>query len=324
VKPSTPIHALWLVALLALALPLHGEERFPSAPVKIIVPAAPGGGFDVFARLLGKRLAERWGEQVLVDNRAGGAGNIGATALMHAKPDGHTLLVWNDTLLINPALMASAPYDAQRDFTPISLLLYVPNILVAHPASGLKDLKAVIARAKSAPGSLSYGSPGPGSPAHLGTELLNQLAHIELRHIPYKGAGPALTDAVAGHIPLAMIAVPGAMQHLRTGRLVPIAVTSATRIEALTQVPTIKESGLPDYRVDTFFAMLGPAGMAQPLVERLEKDIHAALLEPSLYRQLVEQGFQPVGGSAAELAELIRRDLPVWRELVRKAGVKSE
>jgi tripartite-type tricarboxylate transporter receptor subunit TctC len=292
--------------------------------VRIVVPAAPGGGFDVFARIVGKRLSERWGQQVLVDNRAGGGGNIAASSVVRSKPDGYTLFVWNDTLLINPALMASVPYDPQRDFTPVSLALYVPNILVAHPASAIKDMSDLIARAKAAPGSLSYGSPGPGSPAHLGAELMNQLAGIELRHIPYKGAGPAITDVVAGHIPLAMIAVPGAMEHVRSGRLVPLAVTSEKRIGALPQVPTIRESGISDYRIDTFFAILGPAGMPQELVARIQADMREAVLEPTIYKQLVAQGFEPVGGSAAELAEIIRRDLPVWRALVTKSGAKSE
>jgi tripartite-type tricarboxylate transporter receptor subunit TctC len=312
------------ILLMCTALPLAAQEPFPSRPVRIVVPAAPGGGFDVFARIVGKRLSERWGQQVLVDNRAGGGGNIAASSVVRSKPDGYTLFLWNDTLLINPALMASVPYDPQRDFTPVSLALYVPNILVAHPASGIKDMSDLITRAKAAPGSLSYGSPGPGSPAHLGAELMNQLAGIELRHIPYKGAGPAITDVVAGHIPLAMIAVPGAMEHVRSGRLVPLAVTSEKRIGALPQVPTIKESGISDYRIDTFFAILGPAGMPQELVARIQADMREAVLEPAIYKQLVAQGFEPVGGSAAELAEIIRRDLPVWRALVTKSGAKSE
>jgi tripartite-type tricarboxylate transporter receptor subunit TctC len=313
-----------LAALLAFAQPAWAEEPFPARPVRILVPAAPGGGFDLFARILGKRLSERWGEQVLVDNRAGGGGNIAATALLQSKPDGHTLLVWNDTMLINPALMDKVPYDPQRDFTPISLALYVPNILVAHPATGLRTLQDVVSRAKAAPGSLTYGSPGPGSPAHLGTELLGQLAGIELRHIPYKGAGPAIADVVAGHLPLAMIAVPGALAHVRAGRLVPIALSSERRIGALPQVPTIRAAGVSGYRIDTFFAMLGPAGMPGALVARLQADIREAVLEPSIRKQLLEQGFEPVGGSAAEFAELIQRDLPVWHALVAKSRARSE
>lgn len=319
--------ALQVVASLAAFLfgsAVLAQDPFPTAPVRLIVPAAPGGGFDVFARILGKKLAERWGQQVVIENRAGGGGNIAAASVVRSKPDGYTLFVWNDTMLINPTLMASVPYDPQRDFSPISLALYVPNILVAHPGAGLKTMTDLIERAKQKPGTLSYGSPGPGSPAHLGTELMNQLAGIEMRHIPYKGAGPAIADVVAGHIPLAMIAVPGAMEHVRSGRLVPLAVTGERRVDALPQVPTMKEAGLKNYRVDTFFAILGPAGMRAELVGRLESDIRAAIVDPAIHKQLVSQGFQPAGGSAAELAQLINRDLPVWRDLVRRSGAKSE
>lgn len=312
------------LAALLVCRSAPAQDPFPSAPVRLIVPAAPGGGFDVFARILGKKLAERWGQQVVIENRAGGGGNIAAANLIRSRADGYSLLLWNDTMLINPALAASVPYDPQRDFSPVSLALFVPNVLVAHPATGLNSLADVIERAKKAPANLSYGSPGPGSPAHLGTELMNQLAGIEMRHIPYKGAGPALADLVAGHIPLAMIAVPGAMEYVRSARLTPLAVTSERRVEALAQVPTMKEAGLANYRIDTFFAILGPAGMKSEIVARLEDHIRGAIMDAAIHKQLVAQGFQPVGGSAAELAALISRDTPVWRELVRKSGAKSE
>ena len=299
-------------------------QEFPSAPVKLVVPAAPGGGFDLFGRILGKKLAERWKHQLVIENRAGGGGNIAAAHVVRSKPDGYTLFVWNDTMLINPSLMANVPYDPQKDFTPISLALYVPNILVAHPATGPKTMAELVDREKALPGSLSYGSPGPGSPAHLGAELLNQLAGTQLRHVPYKGAGPAISDVVGGHISLAMVAVPGAMEHLRAGRLVPLAVTSRQRVQALPEVPTMREAGVRGYRMDTFFAILGPAGMAAELVERLQQDLHWAITDSDVSQQLVRQGFQPVGASAAELRALIARDQPLWRDLVRKSGAKSE
>lgn len=312
------------VLLLGSGIRAQSQETYPTRPVRIVVPGAPGGGFDVFAHILGKWLSGRWGQQVLVDNKAGGGGNIAASEVVRSRPDGYTLFVWNDTMLINPSLMASVPYDPQRSFSPISLALFVPNVLVAHPGTGIKDMKDLVARAKAAPGSLSYGSPGPGSPAHLGTELMNQIAGIDLRHVPYKGAGPAVGDVLAGHIPLAMIATPGAMEHVRSGRLVALAVTSGTRVEALPQVPTMKESGLSEYRVDTFFAMLGPAGMPPALVTRIQGDIREALMHEPIRKQLVSQGFQPIGGTPAQLTEIINRDLPVWREQVRKLGMKSE
>lgn len=319
---------LFALSMVALALILGAnaaaQESFPSKSVRLVVPAAPGGGFDVFARIIGKRLSDRWGQQVIIDNRAGGSGNIAAANVVSSKPDGYTLFVWNDTLLINPSLLTSVPYDPQRDFTPISLCLYVPNILVAHPPTKFRSFKEFWSQAQKNPGSLSYGSPGNGSPAHLGTELMKQLAKIDIRHIPYKGAGPAITDVLGGQIPLAMIAVPGAIEYVRSGKLLALAVTSDKRIEALPQVPTMKESGLSDYRIDTFFAVLGPAGMPRELVARIETDIRDAIMDDSIYRQLVGQGFQPVGGTSAQLTELINRDLPLWRELVRKSGARAE
>jgi tripartite-type tricarboxylate transporter receptor subunit TctC len=258
-----------------------------------------------------------------VDNRGGGAGNIAASLVMNAKPDGYTILIWNDALLINPSLFATASYKPQRDFTAISLPLFVPNVIVASKASGLRSAADLIAQAKAGK-EFSYGSPGAGTPAHLGTELLQQLAGIKLTHIPYRGAAPAVTDVVGGHIALAVVAVPSAIAQIRAGSLVPLAVTSASRVEALPDVPTLKESALPDYRIDTFFAFLGPAGMPQAIVQRLEADIAEAMREPDFRAQLVDQGFQPASGGSKLLKEVIDRDLPVWNDLVRKTGTKAD
>jgi tripartite-type tricarboxylate transporter receptor subunit TctC len=311
------------IAVLMLGTVAAADDAYPSRPVTLIVPAAAGGGFDLFGRQLGKRLAGRWKQPLVVDNRGGGAGNIAATMVMNARPDGYTLLIWNDALLINPSLFATARYKPQRDFTAISLPLFVPNVIVASKASGLKDVADLI-RAAKAGRSLSYGSPGAGTPAHLGTELLQQLAGITLTHIPYRGAAPAVSDVVGDHIPLAVVAVPSAIAQIRSGGVVPLAVTSSTRLEALPEVPTLKESGLPDYRIDTFFALLGPAGMAEAIVQRLEADIAEAMSDPEFHRQLVDQGFQPASGGSKLLKDVIDRDFPVWENLVRKTGIKPE
>lgn len=299
------------------------DDGYPSRPVTLVVPAAAGGGFDLFGRQLGKRLAERWGQPLVVDNRGGGAGNIAASLVMNAKPDGYTLLIWNDALLINPSLFPTTSYKPQRDFTPISLPLFVPNVIVASKASGLKDMTELIEAAKAGQ-EFSYGSPGAGTPAHLGTELLQQLAGIKLTHIPYRGAAPAVSDVVAGHIPLAAVAVPSAIAQIRSGSVVPLAVTSAKRIDALPDVSTLRESGLLDYRIDTFFAFLGPAGMPQNIVQRLETDIAEAMKDPDFHKQLIDQGFQPTPGGSKLLKEVIDRDFPIWERLVRTTGTKAE
>ncbi len=314
---------LAMLALLAGIADLHAQD-YPSRQVRIVVPAAPGGSFDALARILAQGLSERWPQRVIVDNRPGGAGNIGAGAVAKAEPDGYTLLVWNDTLLINPALFREIPYDPKRDFTPISLSMYSPNVLAAHPSANLKSCADFLNAARANPGKLSYGSPGNGSPGHLSFEILKQLAALDVVHIPYRGAGPAIIDMVAGNVPLGMVAIAGAIGHINNGALVPLAVTSRERVKALPSVPTIAEAGIPDYQINAFHGILAPAGVPPAIVARLEKDITDVLKSPDVNRRLIALGFEPVAGGSADFAAIIDRDLPVWREVVRKSGAKAD
>jgi tripartite-type tricarboxylate transporter receptor subunit TctC len=220
--------------VLALAVTLLGSsslhaQEFPSRQVRFVVPAAPGGSFDALARIVAQGLLDKWPQRVLVDNRPGGAGNIAAREVAKSPPDGYTLLTWNDTLLINPALFKEPPYDAKRDFAPVSLSMYSPNVLVAHPSTGFKNFGDFLKAARANPGKLSYGSPGNGSPGHLSFEILKRQASLDLVHVPYRGAGPAIVDLVAGQIPLGMVAIPGAIGHIRNGTLIALAVTSNER-----------------------------------------------------------------------------------------------
>lgn len=306
-----------------LGLPAFAQDAFPNKALRLMVPAPPGGGLDAYSRLITKRLSDDLGQPVVIENRAGAGGFVGAVAVSKAKPDGYLLVVWNDGLLINPALMATAPYDPQSDFTPISLALYVPNLLVAWPGAGIKTFGELVAKAKADPGGLAYGSPGQGTPATITTEYLAQLAGIRLRHVPYGGGGPAVVAAAAGHVPLAMIAAPNAMELIRSGRLTAVAVVSGKRLGALPNVPTVAEAGVTGFNAETFFAVLGPAGIPAPIVKRLENSFRVATLEEATARQLSDQGFQPVGGSSAQLAELIARDAATWRDIVKKTGAKG-
>src|SRR6476469_7930741 len=265
-----------VLLLLSGAMPAEAQD-YPTRPVRIVVPAAPGGSFDALARILAQGLSERWPQRMIVDNRPGGGGNIGASAVAKADPDGYTLLTWNDSLLINPWLFKDVPFDPQTDFTPISLSMYSPNVLAAHPSSGLKSFSEFLAAARGAPGKLNYGSPGNGSPGHLSAEILKQLAKIDIVHVPYRGAGPAIIDLVAGQIPLGMVAIPGAIGHVKSGALIGLAVTSRDRVKALPQVPTIAESGVPDYQINAFHGILAPAGTPAAVIARLEKDINDVL-----------------------------------------------
>jgi tripartite-type tricarboxylate transporter receptor subunit TctC len=313
-----------LALLGAVGPSVAGAQDFPSRTVRLVAPAAPGGSFDVLARILARRLSETWRHPVIVENRPGGGGNIGALAVSKAEPDGYTLLVWNDALLINPHLYRDALFDPGRDFTPVSLSLYVPNVLVTHPGTGLRSFADVLKLARAEPGRLSYGSPGNGTPGHLSFELIKPLAGVDVVHVPYRGAGPAITDAVSGQIPLAMVAVAGAVGQIRGGTLVPLAVTSAQRIEALPATPTVAEQGMRDFRVNAWHGIFGPPGLPPAVAARLERDITAVLNEPEVRRRLIELGFEPAAGSAAQMAAIIERDFPIWRDVVGKSGAKAD
>lgn len=317
-----------IFACICLLVGLSGgvafSEEFPSRPVRIIVPAAPGGSFDALARILANGLSQRWPQRVIVENRPGGGGNIGAGAVANASPDGYTLLVWNDSLLINPALFKDVPFDPKRDFTPLSLSLFSPNVLVAHPSAKLANFADFMRAAKMNPGKINYASPGNGSPGHLSAEILKNVAKIDIVHVPYRGAGPAILDLIAGHVPLGMVAVAGAINHIKSGALVGLAVTSKERVKSLPDVPTIAECGLPDYQVNAFHGVFAPANIPPPIAKKLEQDITAVLKDPEVSKKLVDLGFDPVAGSGAELKDIIDRDLPVWRDIVIKSGVKVE
>ncbi len=318
---------LWTFAfalLTASAATPSRSQDYPTRSVRIVVPAAPGGSFDALARILAQGLSERWPQRVIVDNRPGGGGNIGAGMVAKADPDGYTLLTWNDSLLINPWLFKEVPFSPKRDFVPISLSMYSPNVLAAHPSANIKTFAEFIAAARAAPGKLNYGSPGNGSPGHLSAEILKQLAKIDIVHVPYRGAGPAILDLVAGQIPLGMVAIPGAIGHIKSGTLIGLAVTSRERVEAMPAVPTIAEAGVPDYQINAFHGILAPAGTPPAIVAKLEKDITDVLKSPAIRQKLIDLGFDPVAGSGADLAAIMDRDLPVWRDVVEKSGAKAE
>jgi len=319
---ANPWLATLVLLLLSVAMPSKAQD-YPSRPVRIVVPAAPGGSFDALARILAQGLSERWPQRMIVDNRPGGGGNIGAGAVAKADPDGYTLLTWNDSLLINPWLFKEVPFDPKKDFTPISLSMYSPNVLAAHPSSGIKTFEEFLKGARAAPGKLNYGSPGNGSPGHLSAEILKQLAQIDVVHVPYRGAGPAILDLVAGQIPLGMVAIPGAIGHISRhfGRV-------GCHFERARQGDAYGadhrgggRAGLSDQCVSR---LLAPAGTPPAIVAKLEKDITEVLKSPAVSQKLIDLGFDPVAGSGADLAAIIDRDLRIWRDVVQKSGAKVE
>ena len=310
---------------LGLAASAAWAQAYPARPVRLVVPFAPGGVTDTSARVVADRLGARLGQSVVVENRPGASGNIGTQQAAQAAPDGYTLLLGFDgTMVINPWVFAKIPFDTLRDFEPVTKLGDATLILAAHPSLAANDVRELIALAKEKPGTLSFGTSGTGGTPHLAGEMLNQRAGIALVHVPYKGGGPAITDAVGGQIPLVFTAIAGAQQYVRSGRLKALGVPSAKRSAALPEVKTFIEAGLDGFVVDSWVGVLAPAKTPQPIIERLNRDTVAVLAEPEVRERYAVLGIEPVGNSPAEFAAQIRDDLARWEKVVKQANVRQE
>ena len=300
-------------------------QTWPVKPVKIVVPFSPGGFADSGARAISDKLAARLGQSVVIENRVGASGNIGAEAVAKSAPDGYTLLLGFDgTMVINPHVFAKIPFDTLRDFAPVTKLGDAPSLVVAHPSVPAKDLRELIALAKAKPGSLSYGTSGTGNTPHLVGEMLNLRAGTDFQHIPYKGGAQAIADAVGGQIPLVFTAIASAQGFLRAGKLKALGVTSTARVAALPDVPTFIESGLPDFVVNSWIGILAPAKTPRPIVERLQRDIAAVLKDPDVQARYAVLGNEPVGNTPDEYAAQIKTDLAHWGVIVKRAGIRIE
>jgi len=298
-------------------------QTFPSKPVRIIVPFSPGGVADSSARVISERLAARLGQSVVVENRPGASGNIGAHAVATAAPDGYTLLLGFDgTMVVNPHVYAKLPFDTLRDFAAVTKLGDATLILVAHPSVPAKDLREFLAVAKTR--NFSYGTAGTGSTPHLAGELLAQRSGISLTHVPYKGGGQAMGDVVGGQIPLVFTAIATAQQFVKSGKLKALGVSSARRSSSLPEVATFVESGLDGFVVDSWVGILAPVKTPPAVTERLQKDIAAVLGEPETRERYATLGIEPVGNSPAQFGEQIRADLERWEKVVRQAGIRIE
>lgn len=300
-------------------------QAFPARQVKIIVPQAPGGASDSLSRIIGAKLGEKWGQQVLVENRIGAGGNIGTAEAAKAPADGHTLLLgYIGTHVINPHLYKNLPWDPVRDFVPVATLAAVPFVVVVSPGLEVKSTAELIALARSQAGKLTYASAGNGSVNHLLGELFNAAAGVKMTHVPYKGAGPALTDTIAGHVNLSFTSLPSAVGHIKAGRLRAIAVTSARRSDSMAEIPTLAESGLPGFDVNPWFGLLAPAGTPEAVVARLNRDINDALQAPDVRERFSGQGAVPLAMSPAEFASQLKADLEKWAKVVRDSGAKLD
>jgi tripartite-type tricarboxylate transporter receptor subunit TctC len=299
---------------------------FPSRVVKIVVPTSPGGATDAFARALAPRLTEAWGQTVLVENRPGANQLLGADYVSKTPPDGHTLLVSDaSSFVMNPHLYKNLPYDGLRGFTPITVLVRFPWVIAVNPAVPAKTFQEFVAYAKANPGRISYGSFGLGSSGHISVDYLKSLAGIDIVHVPYKGAGPAVTDLLSGQIQMMMVTPLLVEPHARDGRLRLIAAATAQRIPGLPNLPTVAESGIPGYEAGTWFSLMGPPGMPRELVAKIYGDTMKILNDPAFReRYVTRQWFEVVGNTPDEFAVFIRAEYERWERLIRLSGVKVE
>ena len=313
------------VALFALAAgPLFAQD-YPNKPILLVVPFAPGGSSDFLSRLIGAKLTEAWKQQVVVESRPGGAGNIAMDAVQRAKPDGYTLILGHvGTLAVNPAMFAKLPYDPIKGFVPVSMIATVPSLLVVNPSVPAKDFKEFLALAKAKPGTLYYGSAGNGSSGHLAMEYLKQAAHIDLAHVPYKGTGPMVTDLLGGQTQATFTGATPLIPHIKQGKLRPIAVGSAKRIPALPDVPTVAEAGIPGFETSQWYGILAPAGTPDAIVRKLSAEINRILKSPEVVERMTADGSVPQGSTPEEFAKFIAAEQKRWGQVVKAANIKPD
>lgn len=300
------------------------QQGFPSKPVHLLIPYAPGGAVDILGRTLGEELSKKWGQPVLVENRPGAGGVIASQVVAKAEPDGYTLIVVAMGHSINPYLYANLPYDTFKDFTPISLLGSSPNVLLVAANSPYKTLADVLAAAREKPGSLAYGMAGNGTSTHLAGELLKYMAKVNIAPIAYKGGAPIIVDLLGGHIPLSFNNIPESISHINNGSLRPLGVTSAARAEALPNVPTIAEGGVPGYDTSVWWGLLGPAGLPADLTAKISKDCVDAINTPAVKQRLNNLGATVTGSSPADFAMYIKTEYDKWGPIIKAAGIKIE
>ncbi len=299
-------------------------QTYPAKPVRFVSPYPPGGANDILARIIGQKLGESLGQQIVIENRGGATGNIGADYVAKAPPDGYTILMGQaSNLTINVSLM-KMPYDPVKDLAPVTLVATTPNLLVVHPSFPVKTIKDLVALAKAKPGSINYASSGSGSAGHLAAELFKRVAHIEMVHIPYKGAAPALTDVVAGQAQLYFTSPISAQPFVKGGRLRMVAVTSLKRSPSMPDIPTVAESGYPDFDVVSWWGVLTPAAVPKEIIGKLHAEIVKVLALPEIKAKFADQGADVASDTPEQFAVYIKTEIAKWGKLIRELGVKSD
>jgi len=325
IKCSVTVARILVIAMLTA---LHGlanaQEAYPSKPIRFIIPFTPGGSTSVLARLIGQKLSESWGQQVIVDNRPGGNTIIGSEALVKSAPDGYTILQVTPFHVTNPHLFPKLPYDPIKDFAPVATLVVSEFVLVLNPGVPANDLRELIALAKSKPGQLNYASTGNGGATHLASEFFNIMAGVKVQHIPYKGTVPALTDVIGGQVQM-LFAIPIiAIPHINSGKLKAIAISGEKRWSAIAQVPTFTEAGLPNFDVKAWYGVLAPAETPKEIVNKLSAEIARILALPDIKEKLLGQGMDPFVSTPEQFAALIKADLAKYARIIKAANIKIE
>ena len=313
-----------VLGAILLAATIANAQQWPSKPVRFIVPFAPGGTTDILARLVGQHLGEALGQPLVIENRAGAGGNIGAAEVARAAPDGYTILMGTPgTQAINQYIYTKMPYNTEKDFAPVSLVARVPNVLVAHPSLGFKSLQDLIGYARANPNKLNSASPGAGTTGHLSLELFKKLTGVQIQHVPYKGSGPALNDLIAGQVQMTIDNLPSAMPHIQAGKLTALGVTTEQKVAALPEVPTVA-SVVPGYEASSWFVVMAPAGTPDAVVRRLSREVDALLKKPAVLERMKTLGADPVGGTPEQLAAHLEAEVRKWRDVARASGAKLD
>jgi len=317
--------AFFALGCSAVSVTAYGQAAFPSKPIRLIIPAAPGGGTDILGRVVAKKLSENIGQPVIVDNRAGGSGFIAAEQTARMPPDGYTVLIAPiATFGLAPSIYKSLPFDPVRDFVPISRGVVVTNVLVVHPSLPVKTAKEFLALAKAKPGELNYGTSGYGSAAHLASELFALKGGVEFVHVPYKGGGPAVADLVAAHIQFSFATAPSALALIKGGKLRALGVTTLNRFPSLPDVPTISEAVFPGFEASNWYGFVAPANTPKEIIMKLNDELHKAMASPDVSQALLAQGMEPTPSTPEEFGAYIKSEIAKWAEVVKARGIKAE
>jgi tripartite-type tricarboxylate transporter receptor subunit TctC len=317
-------HLLLSLALSLAATVNANAQAWPTRPIKLIVPYAPGGSADIVARMVTEEWAKALGGVMVVDNRAGAGGNLGVDAVAKSAPDGYTIGLHTVSLAINPALTPKMPYDTLKDLAPIGMVASSQHVLVVPDNLKATDVKSLIALLKAEPGKHNFASAGAGSTFHMAAELFKATADVPMEHIPYRGGGPALVDTIAGQVSLSFPVLSAAQPHVQSGKLRALGVTGSKRSPLMPNVPTIAEAGLPKYSFETWFIVFAPAATPKPVIEKLNASLNQALRSPAVTDRMTKEGFDPIPSTPAEARARVEKELPQWAKLIKERGIKAE